>query len=214
MSPPAVSLPDRRKFPSPPLLPPAILWPPPCRKQKWETCPSHKEPSLIQRDCVCWELAVQRWEEPALTGAASGLPQGPIIMGPKWKCITKRDIQIDKLNIYPDRTISQQLFFENLLLPLCCVSSAWKGELSPCVCVCVCVVKYMQHKIDHSNQFVAYTSVALNIFTLYNYHHLFILSYSETPHIMHNSVRIPTCPQPLATTFLSLCEFGYSRNLI
>ena len=101
---------------------------------------------------------------------------------------------------YPDRTIRQRLFFENLRPPLCCVSSAWKGELSPCVCVCV--VKYIQHKIDHFNQYVTYTSVALNIFTLYNYHHLSIFPYSETLHIILPSVRIPTCPQPLATTFL------------
>lgn len=41
--PPAVFLPDRR-LPSPPLLPPATLRPPPCRRQKWKHARLTKSP--------------------------------------------------------------------------------------------------------------------------------------------------------------------------
>ena len=48
-----------------------------------ETRPSHKEPALVHGGCVCWELVVPGWEEPALTGRLRAFSAGgpsPIVI--------------------------------------------------------------------------------------------------------------------------------------
>ena len=132
-----IFLPDRRKFPLPPLLPSATLQPLPCREQKGETHPSQKEPALIRRDWVCWGFVC------AGVGGVhshSGLPQGFLcgrpaslhhLGHPNQRHGTKRKVYPYQCVFYPDSPINQQSFFENLLSPLYCAPNAWKGELSP-----------------------------------------------------------------------------------